>query len=123
MQHTPLLVDKYFCLSQTSVVAFVDLQSAFDVANREVILDQFFEFDMKGTLKWIRGYLSNSTSRMLFSSVYSPSLSFHLGRSQGGVFSSIFLYSFALVADIPGTTSMCYADHISVHSTTPMDLQ
>ena len=38
------LMDLYACLSPASVVTFLDLKSAFDVANREVILDQLVEF-------------------------------------------------------------------------------
>ena len=38
------LVDLYSRLSQDSVVAFIDLKSAFDIANRDIILDQLVEF-------------------------------------------------------------------------------
>ena len=60
------LAELYTRLSSSSVVAFVDLKSAFDVANRDIILDQLVNFDIKGRfLRWIRGYLSNRTSRVL----------------------------------------------------------
>ena len=44
------LVDLYSHLSRDSVVAFIDLKSAFDVANREIILDQLVDFGVKGNL-------------------------------------------------------------------------
>ena len=79
------LVDLYSRLSRDSVVAFIDLKSAFDVANREIILDQLVDFGVKGNLlRWIRGYLSNRTSRVFFSGAYSSSRSFLLGTPQGG---------------------------------------
>ncbi|XP_076057187.1 uncharacterized protein LOC143034704 [Oratosquilla oratoria] len=70
----------------TSVVAFFDPKSAFNVANREIILDQLVEFGVQGNLlKWIRGYLSNRTSRILFQGTCSTSREFKLGTPQGGV--------------------------------------
>ena len=56
------LMDLYACLSPASVVTFLDLKSAFDVANREVILDQLVDFGVQGNLlRWIRGFLSHRT--------------------------------------------------------------
>ncbi|XP_076042121.1 uncharacterized protein LOC143026017 [Oratosquilla oratoria] len=61
------LMDLHACLSLTSVVVFLDLKSAFDVANREIILGQLVEFGVQGNLlRWIRGYLSNRISHVLF---------------------------------------------------------
>ncbi|MPC28700.1 hypothetical protein E2C01_021910 [Portunus trituberculatus] len=37
-------------LFRDSVVAFVDLKSVFDVANRDIILSQLVDFDIKGNL-------------------------------------------------------------------------
>ncbi|MPC37017.1 hypothetical protein E2C01_030489 [Portunus trituberculatus] len=57
------LADLYSRLSRDSVVAFVDLKSAFDVSNRDIILDQLADFGIKGNLlQWIRSYRSNRTS-------------------------------------------------------------
>ena len=123
------LVDLYSRLSRDSVVAFVDLKSAFDVANRDIILDQLADFGIKGNLlRWIRAYLSNRTSRVFFSGAYSPSRSFSLGTPQGGVLSP-FLFNVLMhrllssLPDIPGTTVTCYADDLCIHSTSPRDLQ
>lgn len=49
------LVELYTRLSHNSVVVFIDLKIAFDVANKHVILDQLVDFRIKGRfLKWIR---------------------------------------------------------------------
>ena len=42
------LLDLYSRLSRASVVAFIDLKSAFDVANRDIILDQLVAFFNSG---------------------------------------------------------------------------
>ncbi|KAK3893650.1 hypothetical protein Pcinc_002563 [Petrolisthes cinctipes] len=122
------LVDLYSPLNRDSVVAFIDLRSAFDVANRDVILDQLVDFGIKGNLlRWIRGYLSNRTSRVFFSGALSPLCSFYFGMPQGGVLSPL-LFNILMhqlltsLPDISGTTITCYADDICVHSTSPRDL-
>ncbi|KAK3889118.1 hypothetical protein Pcinc_006860 [Petrolisthes cinctipes] len=87
------LVDQYSRLSRDSVMAFIDLRSAFDVANRDIILDQLVDFGIKDNLlRWIRGYLSNRTSRVFFTGALSPLYSFHLGIS------SNFLDSFSVAS-------------------------
>ena len=123
------LLELYTRLSPNSVVAFIDLKSAFDVANREIILDQLVDFGVKGNLlRWIRGYLSNRTARVLFRGSCSTSKSLDLGTPQGGVLSP-FLFNvlihrlLSLIPDIPGTTVTCYADDICIHSSSPRDLQ
>lgn len=123
------LLELYTRLSPTSVVAFIDLKSAFDVANREIILDQLVDFGVKGNLlRWIRNYLSNRTARVLFRGACSTSKSFDLGTPQGGVLSP-FLFNIlihrllSLTPDIPGTTVTCYADDVCIHSASPQDLQ
>ena len=123
------LAELYTRLSPTSVVAFLDLKSAFDIANREIILDQLVDFGVQGSLlKWIRGYLCSRTSRVFFKGACSSYERFELGTPQGGVLSP-FLFNvlmhrlLSLLPDIPGTTVTCYADDICIHSTSPHDLQ
>ena len=54
-------------VSPASVVAFIDLKSAFDIANKDIIHDQLVDFGIKGNiLRCICGYLRNRTSRVLF---------------------------------------------------------
>jgi len=123
------LLELYTRLSSTSLVAFVDLKSAFDIANPDVILDQLVDFGICGNLlRWIRGYLSNRSSYVLFEGACSTPKCFGLGTPQGGVLSP-FLFNILMhrliskLPDIPGTTITCYADDICVHSNSPEDLQ
>ena len=123
------LVDLYSRLSRDSVVAFIDLKSAFDVASRDIILDQLVAFGIRGNLlRWIRGYLSNRSSRVFFNGAYSSSRCFLLGTPQGGVLSP-FLFNVLMhrllttLPAVPGVTVTCYADDLCVHSTSPGHLQ
>lgn len=87
-------MDLYTRLSPGSVVAFIDLKSAFDVANGDVILDQLVDFGIKGRpLKWIRGHLSNRTSRILYKGDCNNTKGFDLGTLQGGALSPFCLIS------------------------------
>ncbi|XP_068205189.1 uncharacterized protein [Palaemon carinicauda] len=123
------LAELYSRLSSKSVVAFLDLKSAFDIANRDIILDQLVEFGVRGNLlKWINSYLSNRKSRVFFKGVCSSYEKFEHVTPQGGVL-SLFLFNILmhrvlfLLAAIPGTTVTCYADDVCIHSTTHRDLQ
>ena len=47
--------------------AFIDLKSAFDIANREVIMYELAKMDIGGKLLgWILGYLSNRRGYVLY---------------------------------------------------------
>ena len=123
------LMDLYARLSPGSVVAFIDLKSAFDVANRDIILDQLVDFGIRGSLlRWIRGYLSNRTSRVLYKGACSDTQGFELVIPQGDILSP-FLFNVLMhrllsqLPDVPGTTVTCYADDICIHSTSPYSLQ
>ena len=116
-------------LNPNSVVAFIDLKSAFDIANRDVILDQLVDFGIKGNLLgWIREYLRNMTSRVLFKGAYSSTEGFELGTPQGGVLSP-FLFNVLMhrllssLPEVPGLTITCYANDICIHAPTPEVLQ
>nr|XP_027230813.1 uncharacterized protein LOC113822465 [Penaeus vannamei] len=123
------LLELYTRLSSTSLVAFLDLKSAFDIANPDVILNQLMDFGVSGNLlRWIQGYLSNRSSYVLFKGACSKPKYFGLGTPLGGVLSP-FLFNILIplliskLPDIPGTTITCYADDICVHSNSPEDLQ
>ena len=123
------LMELYTRLSPASVVAFIDLKSAFDVANRDIILDQIVDFGVKGNLlRWLRDYLRNRTSRVLFKGALSTTKDFELGTPQGGVLSpflfNIFMHRLlSLLPDVNDTTITCYADDICIHSSSPDDMQ
>lgn len=79
-------MELYTRLFPSSVVACIDLKRAFDVANRDVILYQIVDFGIKGRpLKWLRGYLSNSTSWVLYKGDCTTTKGFDLETLQGGV--------------------------------------
>ncbi|XP_076059709.1 uncharacterized protein LOC143036346 [Oratosquilla oratoria] len=78
------LFELYTRLSPTSIVAFLDLKSAFDIANKDIILNQLVNFGIKGNLlRWVQGYLSRS-SRVIFKGAVSATRRFDLGTPQGG---------------------------------------
>ncbi|XP_045106666.1 uncharacterized protein LOC123501726 [Portunus trituberculatus] len=123
------LMKLYTRLSPASVVSFIDLKSAFDVANRDIILDQLVDFGVKGNLlRWIRAYLRDRTSCVLFKGVLSTTKNFELGTPQGGVLSpslfNILMHRLlSLLPDVTDTTITCYADDICIHSNSPDDMQ
>ena len=94
------------------MVVFLDLKSAFDIANKEIILGQLLDFGVQGSLlKWIRSYLCNKTSRVQFRGACNSYEWFDLGTPQGGVLSP-FLFNIlmhrllSLLPAIPGTTHL-----------------
>ncbi|XP_068246218.1 uncharacterized protein [Palaemon carinicauda] len=91
------LMELYTRLSPTSVVAFIDLKSAFDIAHRDIILDQLIDFGIKGNL--LRGVLSPFLFNILLHRLLS------------------------LLPNTDNTTITCYADDICIHSTSPYHLQ
>ena len=50
IHHYLLALELYTRLTPTSVATFIDLKSAFDTANKDIILDQLAEFGVKGNL-------------------------------------------------------------------------
>ncbi|XP_064104978.1 uncharacterized protein LOC135214534 [Macrobrachium nipponense] len=122
-------MELYARLFPTSAVAFIDLNSAFDVTNRDIILDQLIDFGIKGNLlRWIRGYLQNRISHVLFKGAMSTAKELELGTPHCGVLSP-FLFNIlhhrllSLLPDTDHTTITCYADNICIHSGSPDHLQ
>lgn len=120
------LLELYTRLSPVSIVEFLDLKSAFNIADQDVILDQLVDFGIKGDLlRWLREYLSNRSSRVLFKGVISTSRKFDLSTPQRGVLSPSFkIHNHCLLSlfpDIIVINITCYADDICIHSTSPED--
>lgn len=89
---TLCLMELYTRHSFNSMVAFIDLESGFDVAHRNVILDQLVKLGFRGQpIKCITGYFSNRRSRVLYKGVSSATKGFDLGSPQGYVLSSLLL--------------------------------
>ncbi|XP_076045837.1 uncharacterized protein LOC143028082 [Oratosquilla oratoria] len=121
------LMELYTRLCPTSVVAFIDLESAFNIANRDIILNQLVDFGIKGNLlRRIRGYLRSRNSRVLFKGAYSNDREFELGTPQGGVLSH-FLFNILmhrlLSAFRHRQNNTYYADDIYIHSRSPQEMQ
>lgn len=112
------------------VTTFIDLQSAFDVANRTAILDHLSKLGINGTLlTWIRGYLSNRYSKVYYKGyLTSEEKLMELGTPQGGVLSP-FLFNVLmdkLLTNVelkPSDEVICYADDICFKSSTMNDMQ
>ena len=77
-----------------NVTTFVDLKSAFDIANRSIILEHLASLGVDGKLlTWIRGYLSNRYSKVFYKGNITDNYRlFELGTPQGGVLSP-FLFN------------------------------
>ena len=109
---------------------FIDLKSAFDIANREVILEQLVDFDIKGNLlTWISMYLSNRTATVLHRGVKSNiTRTFELGTPQGGVLSpmlfNVLMHRLLSTLQLQrGEEIICYADDICIKAPTPARMQ
>ena len=68
-----------------NVTTFVDLKSAFDIANRSIILEHLASLGVDGKLlTWIRGYLSNRYSKVFYKGNITDNYRlFELGTPQG----------------------------------------
>ena len=117
-----------------NVTAFVDLNSAFDTANRSIILEELAKLGIDGKLlAWIRGYLSNRVSKVYYKGHITECRHFELGTPQGGVLSP-FLFNILINKLITNLKTklkirnisaviICYADDICFRTKTMQDMQ
>ena len=110
--------------------AFIDLKAAFDIANREIILEELASLGVSGgLLRWIAGYLSNRKARVCFKGIMSSTKeTFELGTPQGGVLSptlfNVLMNKLVCSLDIrDGEAVICYADDICIKAQSPDRLQ
>ena len=116
--------------TSTTITTFVDLKSAFDKANKTVILERLTTYGIKGKmLKWIRQYLSNRQARVYYGGYLTDrEAEMDLGTPQGGVLSP-FLFNVLmdkLISNIklkPTDNIICYADDICLRSESLVDMQ
>ena len=115
----------------TGVTTFVDLKSAFDIANRTVIMDHLVELGVKGKLlEIIRSYFTDRYSKVYYKGYLTPTAKkFDLGTPQGGVLSP-FLFNVLLDKLMKSVTLpnhnckiICYADDICIRAPTMHDMQ
>ena len=67
-------------------VVFLDLRRAFEVVNRDILINKLERFGLKGNvLKWFKSYLENRTQRVKFNGRLSNAIRVDLGVPQGSV--------------------------------------
>ncbi|ROT82187.1 hypothetical protein C7M84_024641 [Penaeus vannamei] len=98
-----------------SVIVFLDLEKAFELANRDAILHILAEKGVKGMLlQWVKDYISNRKVRVKFQGRTSEFYPFEIGIPQGGLLSP-FLFNLLIVkladTSFPNNTHLiAYAD-------------
>lgn len=76
----------YSHLSSSSVVDALDLKGAFDIANKDIILDHLVDLNIKGNLlTWIRVISNKASEIFFFDGAYSTSHGFEFRILQYGV--------------------------------------
>jgi len=102
-----------------SVIVFLDLEKAFELANHDAILHALAEKGVKGKLlKWVKDYLSNRKARVRFQGHTSDFYPFENGTPQGGLLGP-FLFNLLIVklVEIPfpnNTHLLAYADDLQL---------
>ena len=118
-----------------NVTTFVDLKSAFDKANRSIILEHLATLGIDGKLlSWVRGYLSDRHSKVFYRGYMTEEEKvFELGTPQGGVLSPLLfnILMDKLIRNLKlklhrhdiRATIICYADDICFRTNTVQDMQ
>ncbi|XP_063590245.1 uncharacterized protein LOC134767129 [Penaeus indicus] len=107
-----------------SIVVFLDLEKAFELANKEAILSSLAEKGLRGRLlEWIQDYLTGRKAKVRFQGELSNFYDFENGTPQGGLLSP-FLFNILIskLVDIPFPSDvqlLAYADDIQLVATGP----
>ena len=117
--------------NHSSVTVFLDLKSAFDIANRVVILDHLAALGVKGNLlQLIKSYFTDRNSKVYYKGYLTPNAKlFELGTPQGGVLSpllfNVLMDKLLKSIKLPNNqcTIICYADDICIRAPTANDMQ
>jgi len=105
-----------------SIIVYLDLEKAFELANREAIISTLASRGISGNiLKWCNDYLLDRKARVRFQGHTSGFMQFENGTPQGGILSP-FLFNI-LIAELlsvqtpPNSHLMAYADDIQLITT------
>ncbi|MPC35435.1 hypothetical protein E2C01_028857 [Portunus trituberculatus] len=110
------LAELYSRLSSISVEAFIDLKSAFDVANKDIILDQLMNFGIKGHL--LKDRIINIVTRFSAKCLYSPQLSSHYSQVETCIASALLHPSYTAYSGrvlIKTVSSALHDTNIIIH--------
>ena len=125
---TSSCITSYLANTSAKYSVFLDLKSAFDKANRQIILFELVKMGVKGKLlKWIKDYLTGRSAYVLFQGKKSSVKDFELGTPQGGVLSptlfNVLINVIVSTKVAEGTIIIAYADDILIQSTTYANMQ
>jgi len=107
-----------------SIVVFLDLKKAFELANKDAILSSLAEKGLKGKLLcWLQDYLTDRSAKIRFQGHLSNSYNFENGTPQGGLLSPFLfniLVSNLMTIQFPANVHLlAYADDIQLVATGP----
>ena len=125
---TASCITSFLANERAKYSVFLDLKSAFDKANRQIILFELVKLGVKGKLlTWIKDYLTGRSGYVLFQGKKSSVKDFELGTPQGGVLSptlfNVLINVIVSTKLTEGTTIIAYADDILIQSTTYAKMQ
>ena len=99
-------------IKQKPIAVFLDLEKAFELANKLAITDKLIERGVRGRmLAWLADYLTDRSACVRFQGAYSEKLMFENGTPQGAIVSPLLFN--LLMEDI---VAQRYTDNTSVYS-------
>ena len=121
-------ITSFLANKRAKYTVFLDLKSAFDKANRLIILHELCNMGVHGKLlAWIQNYLSNRTASVFFQGKQSRIQKLELGTPQGGVLSptlfNVLMNIIAKAALPQGAVCISYADDVLIQAPTHNKMQ